>query len=370
MIGVLLLLALGVHQPAVARSEPPAGTAARSQETTAQGRPIVQVERLQDTDRLSVDGVLDEAVWKRAVPATDFKQQDPNNGEPATERTEVRVVFDENRIVLGVPASTPSRIACSAIRCSAISPLAATIASCGRSTRSWMAAPATSSRSTRWARWATGSSPAATRRRLRRRRQHGVGRHLDGARAAVGHRLDGRDRDSVQDAELRSDQPTRGASTFSGPCGARTKTACGPDGCATRVSRACRTPAVSPACATSRRASVSTSSRTSSDRSATRRCEAHRRSRAMRMSASTSSTTSRPRSRRISPSTPTSRKPRSTSGAPTSRASRCAFRRSVSSSSTARTIFEFPGGEVRPVLLAPHRPQRGQPAADSVRHAS
>ena len=112
MIGVLLLLALGAHHPAVARSEPPAGPAAPGQETTAQGRPIVQVERLQDTDRLSVDGVLDEAVWKRAVPATDFKQQDPNNGEPATERTEVRVVYDENRIVLGVHCfdSEPHRL--------------------------------------------------------------------------------------------------------------------------------------------------------------------------------------------------------------------------------------------------------------------
>jgi hypothetical protein len=46
------------------------------------------------------------------VPATDFRQVDPQNGEPATERTEVRVLYDERRIVLGVRCldSEPSRV--------------------------------------------------------------------------------------------------------------------------------------------------------------------------------------------------------------------------------------------------------------------
>ena len=37
-----------------------------------------------------------------AEPATDFLQQDPDSGAAATERTEVRAVYDRNRLYLGV----------------------------------------------------------------------------------------------------------------------------------------------------------------------------------------------------------------------------------------------------------------------------
>ncbi|MDO8677850.1 MAG: hypothetical protein Q7R30_04705 [Acidobacteriota bacterium] len=49
-----------------------------------------------------LDGVPAEPAWQKATPATDFRQRDPDNGAPATERTEVRVIFDKDRIVLGV----------------------------------------------------------------------------------------------------------------------------------------------------------------------------------------------------------------------------------------------------------------------------
>lgn len=68
----------------------------------AAGRPSIQAVRLGEADTITVDGGLDEAVWQRAAPATDFKQRDPRPGAPATERTEVRVLIDANRIILGV----------------------------------------------------------------------------------------------------------------------------------------------------------------------------------------------------------------------------------------------------------------------------
>lgn len=75
-------------------------------------RPDVQAHRLTDTDVIVVDGTPDEAVWKTAAPATNFQQRDPDNGTPATERTEVRVVFDKDRIILGVTCfdSEPDRL--------------------------------------------------------------------------------------------------------------------------------------------------------------------------------------------------------------------------------------------------------------------
>ncbi len=49
-----------------------------------------------------VDGNLDEAEWSLAQPATDFTQKEPREGVPATERTEVRLLYDEENLYLGV----------------------------------------------------------------------------------------------------------------------------------------------------------------------------------------------------------------------------------------------------------------------------
>lgn len=61
---------------------------------------------------LRVDGVLDEAAWVESFSASDFRQREPAEGEPATERTEVRVLVDERTLYIGVMAydSDPSGI--------------------------------------------------------------------------------------------------------------------------------------------------------------------------------------------------------------------------------------------------------------------
>ena len=68
--------------------------------------------RLTESDRLVLDGRLDEEAWQRAVPASGFRQQDPNSGDPATEPTEVRVLYDARRLLVGVICfdSEPSRV--------------------------------------------------------------------------------------------------------------------------------------------------------------------------------------------------------------------------------------------------------------------
>ena len=50
----------------------------------------------------TVDGVLDDAAWRQAAPMGDFIQREPQDGQPATERTEVRVVFDDEALYVGV----------------------------------------------------------------------------------------------------------------------------------------------------------------------------------------------------------------------------------------------------------------------------
>ncbi len=48
-----------------------------------------------------LDGNLDEPEWSLAQPATDFIQNDPDMGEPATERTEVRLLYDNENLYVG-----------------------------------------------------------------------------------------------------------------------------------------------------------------------------------------------------------------------------------------------------------------------------
>src|SRR5688500_2612342 len=76
------------------------------------GTPVVTATRIPDGTPLRLDGVLDEAVWRSAQPAGGFLQRDPDNGAPATQRTEVRVLYDANRVVFGATMydAEPDRI--------------------------------------------------------------------------------------------------------------------------------------------------------------------------------------------------------------------------------------------------------------------
>ena len=50
---------------------------------------------------IQLDGRIDEAAWRQAVPITDFTQQEPTEGGPPSEATEVRVVFDDDALYIG-----------------------------------------------------------------------------------------------------------------------------------------------------------------------------------------------------------------------------------------------------------------------------
>jgi hypothetical protein len=67
-----------------------------------EGRPRIQVVHLAADESVSVDGHLEESAWQRAVPATDFIQQDPDVGKPSTERTEVRFLMTARSLYMGV----------------------------------------------------------------------------------------------------------------------------------------------------------------------------------------------------------------------------------------------------------------------------
>lgn len=59
------------------------------------------VTAVRTTERIILDGRLDEPAWKLASPATDFITKLPRPGEPSEERTEVRFVYDDDILYVG-----------------------------------------------------------------------------------------------------------------------------------------------------------------------------------------------------------------------------------------------------------------------------
>ena len=51
---------------------------------------------------ITIDGTLNEPDWRRAPVASGFIQNDPHEGEPASEETEVRVLYDADKLYVGV----------------------------------------------------------------------------------------------------------------------------------------------------------------------------------------------------------------------------------------------------------------------------
>lgn len=75
-------------------------------------RRTMEALRINADERVNIDGKLDEPFWQRAIPAADFVQQDPRNGQPPTERTEVRIVYNREHFYMGITNfdSEPDRL--------------------------------------------------------------------------------------------------------------------------------------------------------------------------------------------------------------------------------------------------------------------
>ena len=77
-----------------------------------------RVEPLRVERGPDVDGRLDEEIWLTAAVIDDFVQQEPAEGEPATERTIVRLLYDAEALYIGVEAfdSEPASVIATEMR--------------------------------------------------------------------------------------------------------------------------------------------------------------------------------------------------------------------------------------------------------------
>jgi hypothetical protein len=69
-----------------------------------ESRQLYKVPAVRVDEGPVLDGVLDDAVWQQASVIDEFVQQEPEEGAPATERTEVLILYDAENLYLGVRA--------------------------------------------------------------------------------------------------------------------------------------------------------------------------------------------------------------------------------------------------------------------------
>ena len=84
---------------------PPAGTGTEYRHSGAPRARAVRVN-----GGIALDGVLEEAAWSAAPPIEDFIQTLPLEGDPASERTEVRIVYDDNAVYVGAHLADRSTV--------------------------------------------------------------------------------------------------------------------------------------------------------------------------------------------------------------------------------------------------------------------
>src|SRR5438067_233746 len=81
---------------------PPPPTLPETIARDEQGHMTIRAGRL--TAPLRVDGRLEEPVYSSVHPISDFIQMEPTGGQPATEKTDVWIFFDDRNVYVTIRA--------------------------------------------------------------------------------------------------------------------------------------------------------------------------------------------------------------------------------------------------------------------------
>jgi hypothetical protein len=98
----LFVVSLLLAAPALSSAQTaPATTAPTVTVSASQSDPRPSIRAVTRVDPILIDGKLNDGAWAAAEPITDLHQQQPDEGKPPTERTEVRVLFDGSALYVG-----------------------------------------------------------------------------------------------------------------------------------------------------------------------------------------------------------------------------------------------------------------------------
>ena len=104
---------LAGQQPVADAPPPPVAPSVISR---VSGRATIRAVRVPTP--LRIDGKLDEAVYESVPSMTDFIQQEPSEGQPATEKTEVWLLYNDDAVYVVARCweSQPQRVIANEMR--------------------------------------------------------------------------------------------------------------------------------------------------------------------------------------------------------------------------------------------------------------
>lgn len=63
---------------------------------TPSSQPVIEAHFTEE--KITVDGQLNEPIWQSISPATDFRQRQPAEGQPGSEKSELRIAYDKDNL--------------------------------------------------------------------------------------------------------------------------------------------------------------------------------------------------------------------------------------------------------------------------------
>ncbi|MEE9190507.1 MAG: DUF5916 domain-containing protein, partial [Candidatus Neomarinimicrobiota bacterium] len=103
---IFVLFQTLLFEPAWSRTDPEPATAK-----------VIQITQIEE-GKIKLDGYLNEDLWIKSEFGNDFTQKEPIDGNPATEQTEVRVLYSLEALYIGIKAydSDPENIQAQLVR--------------------------------------------------------------------------------------------------------------------------------------------------------------------------------------------------------------------------------------------------------------
>jgi Domain of unknown function (DUF5916)/Carbohydrate family 9 binding domain-like len=103
-LNLILFAVIAQAQRVPTTDNPQQATPAMPTQSPSQSPDSRRIQAVRVSDAIKIDGLLNEPAWSQAQPATDFRQERPIEGAPASENTEVRVLFDDRNIYFAIRA--------------------------------------------------------------------------------------------------------------------------------------------------------------------------------------------------------------------------------------------------------------------------
>lgn len=99
-LALALCAFLALPRPsALAQAQDPALTVSTTRAQPTARKQVVAARRASEV-AIEIDGRPEEAIWQNVTPVSGFTQRDPDEGKPASQRTEVRILYDDDALYL------------------------------------------------------------------------------------------------------------------------------------------------------------------------------------------------------------------------------------------------------------------------------